>query len=156
MRHHLFPFTRFAMHTLELVRRGCCITLQPSHAPVSPGSMVAMDCIMRQRVEQIHTLHAAALLFHDCFSSAQPGSSCSHHLLSSMHRRLQLHSSSFSCRSRATLVRFFRDCFMPVALQLEATCSLCGCRVPWLRPDSCGARRQGKQACARASQDVRR
>jgi len=120
MRDHLFPFTRFAMHTLELVRRGCCITLQPSHAPVSPGSMVAMDCIMRQRVEQIHTLHAAALLFHDCFSSAQPGSSCSHHLLSSMHRRLQLHSSSLSCRSRATLVRFFRDCFMPVALQLEA------------------------------------
>ncbi len=119
LRDHLFPFTRFVMHALELVRRGCSIDLPPAAEPVYPGTMIAMDCIVRQRVEQIRTLHALAVLFDTTYSHVRPCSSSSHELLSTMHVRLQLHASSWSYRSRATYVRFFRDCFMPVALQLD-------------------------------------
>jgi hypothetical protein len=107
------------MHTLELVRRGCSIHLPPAAEPVYPGTMIAMDCIARQRVEQIRTLHALAALFDTTYSHVRPCATSSHELLSAMHVRLQLHASSWSYRSRATCVRFFRDCFMPVALQLD-------------------------------------
>ncbi len=120
LRDHLFLFSRFVMHTLELVRRGHSICLPPSAELVYPGSMIAMDCIVRQRVEQVRALHSLALVFDAEFSQVRPCSNSSHELLSAMHRRLQLHSSSWSYRSRATFVRFFRDCFMPVALQLDA------------------------------------
>ena len=120
LRDHLFLFSRFVMHTLELVRRGHSICLPPSAELVYPGSMIAMDCIVRQRVEQVRALHSLALVFDAAFSQVRPCRNSSHELLSAMHRRLQLHSSSWSYRSRATFVRFFRDCFMPVALQLDA------------------------------------
>jgi hypothetical protein len=92
----------------------------PADEPVYPGSMIAMDCIMRQRVEQVQTLHALALLFDASFSQVRPCRSSCCEMLSTMHRWLQLHSSSWSYRARATFVRFFRDCFMPIALQLDA------------------------------------
>ena len=108
------------MQTLELVRRGQPVQLPPALEPVYPGTMIAMDCIVRPRVDQVQTLHALALLFDAEFSQVRPCRNSSHELLSAMHRRLQLHSQSWSFRSRATNVRFFRDCFTPVALQLDA------------------------------------